>query len=108
MPVRCVEDSDGQADRLLDSIDRGLDTFGESVKDVIYWKLENKYHVKRKEIESEPDKFVSSLRDMFGIGSRTVEVKIAEQLRVSFGMPELGSDDLASAIKQIRNRIALH
>ena len=88
-----------QTDRLLSCIDRGLDCLGESVKPVIYWRLEHEYHISRKEIPIMPAKFSNNLKEMFGMGRKTVERKILEQLKVCYGTVNLSDCDFTSAIK---------
>ena len=88
--------------RILDSIDRGLSVFGEDVKIAIYWILENEYKMRRRDSVIKPELFASSLRKVFGVGTKVVERKIVEQIRASFGIPTAAGEDLVSIINHAK------
>jgi len=89
--------------RILEDIDRGLDFFGKGVKEVVYFKLNQSMKMERSDIVNEPEKFVSCLEEMFGIGSFRVEKSIMKEIANDFGIDHPVS--LASAIKQARSQI---
>ncbi len=65
---------------LLKCLDKGLDTFGESTKRVVYWNFERSTHLKQSEIPEHLEEFSKSLDMMFGMGSATVKRKIAVEV----------------------------
>lgn len=95
----------GDADRVLDCIDKGLDTFGESVKQAIYWRLEAEYRLKRRDIVERPDVFSKNLFKIFGVGTKTVEHVIIEKLRATFDTPNIMVQDLAGMIALVKMRL---
>lgn len=89
------------ADRVLDCIDKGLETFGASVKQAIYWRLEAECRLKRKDIVNKPDVFSKNLFRIFGVGTKTVEQVIIERLRATFGIGDTIVQDLAGMIQLV-------
>jgi len=49
---------------LLDAIDEGLLALGESVRQAIYWRLENKYNLKKDEIINKLNEFDEGLKGL--------------------------------------------
>lgn len=66
--------------KLVDCVDKALDNYGESVKQVIYWKLENTFGVKKKAIPEHPEKLVATLEEMFGHGAMLIEKSILNEI----------------------------
>lgn len=61
---------------ILEAIDESLASFGDSVKQVVYHQLEKSYHVRKQDIPSKIDEFVSTVEGIFGFGARLIEMKI--------------------------------
>lgn len=65
---------------IIEAIDESLTSFGESVKQVVYFQLENIYHVKKQDVPRRIEEFVKAVEGIFGIGARLIEMKILETL----------------------------
>ena len=65
---------------IMEAVDESLTAFGESVKQVIYYQLENSYHVRKQDIPRRIEEFVKTVEGIFGIGARLIEMKILETL----------------------------
>lgn len=65
---------------ILEVIDESLASFGESVKQVVYFQLQTNHQVKRQEIPSKIEEFALTVEEIFGIGARLIEMKIMEML----------------------------
>ena len=65
---------------IIEAIDESLTSFGESVKQVVYFQLENTYHVKKQDIPRKIEEFVKAVEGIFGIGARLIEMKILQTL----------------------------
>ena len=65
---------------IVEAIDESLTSFGESVKQVVYFQLENIYHVKKQDMPRKIEEFVKTVEGIFGIGARLIEMKILETL----------------------------
>jgi hypothetical protein len=66
--------------KIMDAIDESLASFGESVKQVVYFQLENSYNVKKQDIPCRIEEFTVAIEGIFGIGARLIEMKILETL----------------------------
>jgi hypothetical protein len=66
--------------KIMEAIDESLASFGESVKQVIYFQLESSYHVKKQDIPRKIEEFAVAIEGIFGIGARLIEMKILETL----------------------------
>jgi hypothetical protein len=89
--------------RLLLDIDRGLEMFGNGVKEVVYYRMNATLKMNRMDIPQKPQEFVSFLEEMFGPGFATVEKSIIRAIAEDFGFP--ACDSLSSAIVQAKVRI---
>src|SRR3972149_8312295 len=62
------------------AVDDSLSSFGDSFKQVIYFQLENTFHIKKQEIPQRIDEFAAAMEEMFGIGAALIEMKILKAL----------------------------
>jgi len=65
---------------ILEAVDESLASFGDSVKQVVYFQLQNNYHVQKQEIPTRIEEFAAAIEGVFGIGARLIEMKIIETL----------------------------
>jgi hypothetical protein len=85
-PIIVTHDPKGRQTRnkldatIAEAVDESLGSFGESVKQVVYYQLENSYHVKKQDIPVKIEEFVTAVEGIFGIGARLIEMKILETL----------------------------
>jgi hypothetical protein len=78
----------GEFDKLLVSaIDEALNSLGESVKQSIYFHIENKFNVARTEIPENLAGFQGGLEKIFGTGARFIEILIMKNLHTKIGLP---------------------
>ena len=66
--------------KILEAIDESLASFGDSVKQVVYFQLQSNFNIPKQEIPTKIEKFAETLEAIFGIGARLVEMKIIETL----------------------------
>jgi hypothetical protein len=95
-------------ERILASIDKGIDAFGPSVKNVLYYRFTSIYNSKRQEILRKPELFTESLRTFFGERSFHVEDAIVASLIDTFHLTDVTYADsltraIHEAVKQNRN-----
>jgi len=65
---------------LQDSIDEAFSSLGEAVKTSIYFHLEYKFLIRRKDIPCRIDDFSDALERIFGMGARHLELLIMKNL----------------------------
>lgn len=87
---------------ILECIERGLDSFGQNVRLVLYWKMEQDLGLRRDDIPFKPELFAKSVEKMFGPGSRIVERVIAREIKRSSGVV---MDDMVSAIMELKRML---
>jgi hypothetical protein len=68
------------SDILLESIDEALLTMGEKAKSSIYFYLETKFAIPKKEIPNRISDFSDALEQIFGLGARQIEILIMKCL----------------------------
>jgi hypothetical protein len=88
--------------KVLEFVDRGLDHFGPTTKQVVYWNLWIRYNLKKNEIPIRPEKFVELIREIFGDGSHSIEQVIIQEMAMSQELKGVNSSDLTTALKQAR------
>ena len=72
---------------LVNAIDEALNSLGESVKQSIYFHIENKFNVARNEIPENLEEFQVGLERIFGKGARFIEILIMKNLHLKIGLP---------------------
>jgi hypothetical protein len=70
---------------LLEAIDEGLSSLGDSAKHAIYFHLENNYGINRRDIPSKIEEFVDAIEKIFGLGAKILEILIMKQLYQKIG-----------------------
>jgi len=84
--VRMVSKKSRNFDKLLmDAIDEALSSLGESVKQSIYFHIENKFVAKR-EIPGNIKEFQGGLEKIFGAGAQFIEILIMKNLHAKIGI----------------------
>ena len=66
--------------KIMEAIDESLASFGDAVKQVVYFQLQSNYNLPKQEIPSKIEEFTETLEAIFGIGARLIEMKIIETL----------------------------
>jgi hypothetical protein len=61
---------------LLDSIDQALSALGENAKKSVYFHLENKFAIPKKNIPNRVGDFADALEQIFGVASTKLEILI--------------------------------
>jgi hypothetical protein len=95
-----------EEDAILECIDAGIDVFGKSVKNVIYWRLQTIHNLDRKSIPRKPELFSEGLRSFFGERSFSVEQSIVAVLVDRFHLKDVTySDSMTRAIIEARKQV---
>ncbi len=87
--------------KLLRCIDEGLNSLGSTIKQVIYWYLENEFGVKKNEILDKPEEFIRALKLIYGCGVVVFENMIVRKIREEFNVR---SEDFVSAIMEVKRK----
>jgi hypothetical protein len=66
--------------KIFEAIDESLASFGESVKQVVYFQLQTSHHVEKRDIPSRIEEFALTIEEIFGVGAKLIEMKIMETL----------------------------
>lgn len=72
---------------LLESVDEALASLGESVRQAIYFHLEKKFNIAKKDIPHRLKDFADGLEKIFGIGAQFLEILIMKKLYEKVGKP---------------------
>jgi hypothetical protein len=70
---------------MLEAIDEGLSSLGESSKQAIYFHLEKTFDIKREEIPDRVSAFSQAIENIFGAGAGCLEILIMERLYEKVG-----------------------
>ncbi|MBS7655945.1 hypothetical protein KEJ50_05545 [Candidatus Bathyarchaeota archaeon] len=70
----------------MEIIDEALLALGESVRQAIYWHLENKYNLKKDEIINKLNEFDEALKGMLGVGARVLLKIVVKRLYEKLGL----------------------
>lgn len=70
---------------VLEAVDAGLSSLGDSPKQAIYFHLEKAFKIKRSEIPGRIEEFTNALEQIFGLGAKLVEIQIMKLLYEKVG-----------------------
>lgn len=70
----------------MEAVDESLKSLGESVRQMIFYHLENTYSVKRQDIPKKPEAFAEGLEKIFGVGALVLEKIIVKKLYSKLGL----------------------
>lgn len=70
---------------VLEAVDAGLSSLGDSPKQAIYFYLEKTFKIKRSEIPKKIEEFATALEQIFGHGAKLVEIQIMKLLYEKIG-----------------------
>ena len=71
---------------LLEAVDEGLASIGESSKQAIYFHLERGFNIKKQEIPHNIEAFILAVEKIFGIGANFLETLILKGLYEKTGL----------------------
>lgn len=90
-------------DNILESVDSGLDVFGPTVKNVVYFQFKTIFNLQRTDIVRKPEAFGECLRSFFGGRAFNVEAMIVASIVGRFRLAEVKqSDSVVRAITEAR------
>jgi len=72
---------------LLESIDKALDSLGESARQSIYFHLQSKFKITKQDIPQHLEDFENGLEKIFGLGAQFLEILIMKDLYTKIGHP---------------------
>jgi len=65
---------------LLEAVDEAFDSLGNSAKQAIYFHLERKFKISKKEIPNRINDFTKGLEKIFGVGAKFLEILIIRKI----------------------------
>lgn len=71
---------------LLEAVDEGLSSLGQSAKQGIYFHLEKDFNIDKEEIPSKVNDFASAIERIFGLGANVIEILIMRRLHEKVGL----------------------
>jgi uncharacterized protein YjbK len=74
---------------LLESIDEGLSSLGETCKQAIYFHLEKEFKLNKRDITFRIKDFAEAIENIFGVGAKVLEIRIMKNLFKNMGYPFL-------------------
>jgi hypothetical protein len=72
---------------LVNAIDEALNSLGASIRQSIYFHIENKFKVARNDIPENLEEFQGGLEKIFGTGAQFIEILIMKNLHSKIGIP---------------------
>jgi len=98
-------DDKGFNGKISQCIDKALDTFGEGVKESLYYQIKKQYNVPREQFVSRPAEIIEDLEKFLGpTGSKFIEKLVVREIGKSFGLKFDENTSLSTAINEARNK----
>ena len=94
---------------LLEAVDEGLYSLGQSSRRAIYFHLEKNFNVKKQEIPSKIEVFADAIEKIFGSGANFLEILIMKRLNEKIGkleskIVEKKDYDFSDYIKELKEK----
>jgi hypothetical protein len=89
---------------LIQAIEEGLSTFGESVPEIVFHNLDKKFSLDKDKIIDQPDSFTKALYTMFGSGAATVEKVIVKSVCEILRIKSLSPATFCDCIDIVKSR----
>lgn len=70
---------------LIQAVDEGLSSLGDSSKQAIYFHLDTTFNIKKEQIPQKVEAFVAAIEKIFGIGANFIEILIMRKLDEKIG-----------------------
>jgi nucleoside-diphosphate-sugar epimerase len=70
---------------LLEAVDDGLSSLGDSAKHAIYFHLEKTFNINRRDIPYKIEEFADAIETIFGFGAKPLEILIMQRLYEKVG-----------------------
>ena len=70
---------------LLEAVDEGLSSLGDSSKQMIYFYLEKTFKIKKRDIPYKIEEFADAIEKIFGLGAKFLEILIMKRLYEKVG-----------------------
>ncbi len=70
---------------LLEAVDEGLSSLGDSSKKAVYFYLEKAFKIKKQNIPNKIDEFTDAIERIFGHGAKVLEIQIMKKLYEKIG-----------------------
>jgi hypothetical protein len=82
-----VKRGDRLKQAVIEAVDEGLLTLGESGREAVYFHLQSLCSLKKEDVPDKPEAFDEALRKIFGVGAEVIERSVVKKL-----YPKLGID----------------
>jgi len=70
---------------LLEAVDEGLSSLGDSATNAIYFHLENTFNISKQDIPYKIEEFADVIEKIFGLGAKPLEILIMKRLYEKVG-----------------------
>jgi hypothetical protein len=70
---------------LLEAVDEGLSSLGDSSKHAIYYYLEKAFNIPKQDVPDKIEEFVKAIEEIFGDGAKILEIRIMKNLYEKVG-----------------------
>lgn len=72
---------------LLEAVDEGLSSLGDSSKEVVYFHLSKSFNINKLDIPYKIEEFADAIEKIFGLGAKFLEILIMKRLYEKAGQP---------------------
>ncbi|MHB2035689.1 MAG: hypothetical protein ACYCPW_02985 [Nitrososphaerales archaeon] len=94
-------------DKILECVDRGMASLGESATKAILWHIEQNSHLKHKEIPTKPQQFNDALKKMLGPGATVLETTIVREMKMKFSI-RASTETFEKAVSDAKSTVEIN
>ncbi|MEM2843563.1 MAG: hypothetical protein QXZ53_06780 [Candidatus Bathyarchaeia archaeon] len=94
---------------LLEAVDEALLALGKSVKQAIYWRLEDRYNIKKNEIPNKIEEFNKALKELFGEGAEILMKTVMKRFynKLNLGFEENPNWSIQHYVEDAKRRLSI-
>lgn len=100
VPLKAFSEVD---ERILESVDCGLEALGKNVRHVVYYHVEKTFRLKKSDIPAKPEAFEQAIISIFGEkGAKTIEELIVQKMRKTFKLRRRSKQTFTNIVLEVR------
>ena len=92
---------------ILSCLESALKPFGDNFSSIIFWNLKEQRGISKEDAIDHPEELVKCLHEIFGSGSKLIELRISLELKNKFNLSEAEAVSCLTALRTSRRHLIM-
>ena len=88
-------------------LESALKPFGDNFSNIVYWNLKERRGISKEEAIDHPEELVNCLQEIFGSGSKLIELRISLELKNKFNLSDGEVVSCSKALRSARRHLVM-